>query len=93
MCVTETTPPAEGTRALLSGWGRLPGQRVARSERQLLSVPLLSLRDCALIYSAAAPLSTAQLCAGAEAGQDACAGFGGAPLVVLVDGRYTQVPN
>lgn len=91
ICISGTRAPSSGTRALLSGWGRMPGERTAPPVRQVFAVPLLPLGDCARVYSSAAPLSTAQMCAGAEDGRDACAGFGGGPLIVMMDGKYTQV--
>lgn len=73
------------------GWGRLGGQRATPPVRQRLTVPIQPLEECSRVYSQAAPLAQSQLCAGGEQGGDACAGFGGAPLIVMVDGKYTQV--
>ncbi|XP_014246934.1 serine protease easter-like [Cimex lectularius] len=83
-----------GHRALLVGWGKLAGQKETRTKQQQLSLPVVKLESCSLVYGTAVPITENELCAGGELGRDACSGFGGAPLVTVDPNsrdRYFQI--
>lgn len=56
-----------------------------------MDVPLVPLENCERIFGESVPVNEGQLCAGGEEGKDACSGFGGAPLLLVRDGRHVQV--
>lgn len=60
-------------------------------QQQHLFLPIVSLRQCDKIYGKTLPVSEDQVCAGGDRGQDACSGFGGAPLLVKHSETYYQV--
>lgn len=69
--------------------------RLAESpyQQQKLFLPILGLRQCEKVYSKTLPITEEQVCAGGEPDQDACSGFGGAPLSVKHGDTYYQVSN
>ncbi|RZB40318.1 venom protease-like, partial [Asbolus verrucosus] len=76
---------------LLVGWGRNAKQSVPSSYQQTLHLPVTSLQLCSSVYGKTLPITEDQLCAGGEAGNDACSGFGGAPLLVRHGDTHYQV--
>lgn len=54
-------------------------------------MPIINLHQCVNIYGRTLPISEDQICAGGELGQDACTGFGGAPLLVRHGDTFYQV--
>ncbi|XP_060517431.1 CLIP domain-containing serine protease B4-like isoform X2 [Cylas formicarius] len=76
---------------ILVGWGKTAGQRETPFRQQTLFLPIISLRECERVYGKTLPVSEDQVCAGGEPGQDACSGFGGAPLLVKHGDTYYQV--
>ncbi|XP_052750365.1 LOW QUALITY PROTEIN: CLIP domain-containing serine protease B4 [Galleria mellonella] len=91
VCLNDRTEIVINERATLVGWGKLSGQSSMVSRQQLLDVPLVTLETCERIFGDSVPVHEGQLCAGGEEGRDACAGFGGAPLLLNRDGQYFQV--
>ncbi|KAJ8930576.1 hypothetical protein NQ314_016608 [Rhamnusium bicolor] len=67
---------------LLVGWGKAAGQTTTPPQQQILHLPIISIQECAKVYGKTLPISEEQVCAGGELGNDACSGFGGAPLIV-----------
>ncbi|XP_019866990.1 CLIP domain-containing serine protease 14D [Aethina tumida] len=76
---------------LLVGWGKTAGQLEAPSLQQALSLPIISLQQCIKVYGRTLPVSEEQVCAGGQQGNDACSGFGGAPLMVKHGDTFYQV--
>ncbi|KAJ8967106.1 hypothetical protein NQ317_002306 [Molorchus minor] len=76
---------------LLVGWGKIAGQAVAPPQQQVLHLPIISIQECARVYGRTLPISDEQVCAGGEQGNDACSGFGGAPLIVRHGDTHYQV--
>lgn len=63
-----------------SGWGKT--EKADRSNIKLkVNLPVVSKTMCKVVYSAIAPITDSQLCAGAERGFDACKGDSGGPLM------------
>ncbi|KAL0828894.1 hypothetical protein ABMA28_003798 [Loxostege sticticalis] len=91
VCLNDKPEVVLNERASLVGWGKLSGQTSVVSRQQLLDVPLVSLEMCERIFGDSVPVHEGQLCAGGEAGRDACSGFGGAPLLLVRNGNYVQV--
>lgn len=60
-------------------------------QQQNLFLPIVSLGQCERVYGKTLPISEEQVCAGGEREQDACSGFGGAPLLVRHSETYYQV--
>lgn len=83
LCIFEEVEQLVGQQGTLVGWGKLAGQSAPGSIQQSLSLPLLSMEKCRTVYSGTIPLNSdaEQICAGGIEGYDACAGFGGAPLI------------
>ncbi|XP_058056801.1 phenoloxidase-activating factor 1-like [Anopheles bellator] len=85
-----------GRRVQIIGWGKLSTSGAKSPELQSLEVPLTSWEKCVRAYAATGALQSPQsidgewMCAGGE-GRDACHGFGGAPLIVRDQGRYSQI--
>ncbi|XP_057664030.1 phenoloxidase-activating factor 3-like [Diorhabda carinulata] len=76
---------------LLVGWGKAAGQTYALPKQQVLHLPIVSIQQCVRVYGGSLPVTEDQICAGGEAGNDACSGFGGAPLLVRHGNTYYQV--
>ncbi|KAL1513945.1 hypothetical protein ABEB36_003283 [Hypothenemus hampei] len=76
---------------ILVGWGKTAGQKEPSTKQQHLFLPIVTLRQCEKIYGKTLPISEEQVCAGGERNQDACSGFGGAPLLVRHSETYYQV--
>lgn len=76
---------------ILVGWGKTAGQTETPFRQQTLFLPIVTLRQCEKIYGKTLPISDEQICAGGERGQDACSGFGGAPLLVRHSNTFYQV--
>ncbi|KAF7286799.1 hypothetical protein GWI33_004204 [Rhynchophorus ferrugineus] len=76
---------------ILVGWGKTAGQTESPYRQQTLFLPIISLRQCEKVYGRTLPISDEQVCAGGQRGQDACSGFGGAPLLVKHSSTYYQV--
>ncbi|XP_044736021.1 CLIP domain-containing serine protease B9-like [Chrysoperla carnea] len=95
ICVFEGRERFVGERATLIGWGKLAGQQAQPSNQQSLTVPIVPMEKCRKVYGETVPLASdeEQICAGGSEGQDACAGFGGSPLVSkhLTGGVYYQI--
>ncbi|KRT82166.1 Trypsin, partial [Oryctes borbonicus] len=77
--------------AVLVGWGKAAGQIESSPQQQAIRVPIVNLQQCAKVYGNTLPINEEQLCAGGEAGRDACSGFGGAPLLIKQATTYYQV--
>lgn len=60
-------------------------------KQQALFLPIINNQQCAKVYGRTLPITEEQLCAGGELGNDACSGFGGAPLLVKHGDTYYQV--
>ncbi|XP_050305448.1 phenoloxidase-activating factor 3-like [Anthonomus grandis grandis] len=80
-----------GTNAVLIGWGKTAGQTETPYNQQHLFLPITSLSQCDKVYGKTLPITDDQICAGGQSGQDACSGFGGAPLLVKHSDTYYQV--
>ncbi|ERL92495.1 CLIP domain-containing serine protease 14D [Dendroctonus ponderosae] len=76
---------------ILVGWGKTAGQTETPLQQQNLFLPIVSLGQCERVYGKTLPISEEQVCAGGEREQDACSGFGGAPLLVRHSETYYQV--
>lgn len=76
---------------ILVGWGRNAKQDIPSNYQQTLYLPITDIGLCHNVYGSTLPISENQLCAGGEAGNDACSGFGGAPLMVRHGETYYQV--
>ncbi|KAJ8924173.1 hypothetical protein NQ315_006957 [Exocentrus adspersus] len=76
---------------MLVGWGKAAGQTTAPPQQQVLRLPIISIQECSRVYGRTLPVSDEQVCAGGEAGNDACSGFGGAPLIVRHGDTHYQV--
>ncbi|KAK9728949.1 Trypsin [Popillia japonica] len=77
--------------AVLVGWGKAAGQLEASPQQQAIRVPIASIQQCSKVYGNTLPINDEQLCAGGEAGRDACSGFGGAPLLIRQTTTYYQI--
>lgn len=64
---------------------------VAPPQQQVLRLPITSISECDKVYGQTLPISDEQVCAGGEQGNDACSGFGGAPLLVRHGDTHYQV--
>lgn len=64
---------------------------VAPPQQQVLRLPITSISECDKVYGTTLPISDEQVCAGGEQGNDACSGFGGAPLLVRHGDTHYQV--
>ncbi|RZF44604.1 hypothetical protein LSTR_LSTR017054, partial [Laodelphax striatellus] len=94
ICLHQSHSPLEGSRALLVGWGRVPGDTDIRKRQQQIDLPVIGLDRCVRVYGGSVPLSMNEICVGGEEGKDACSGFGGAPLVLMdkvSKGHFTQI--
>ncbi|CAB3244424.1 unnamed protein product [Arctia plantaginis] len=91
ICLNDKPEIVINERATLVGWGKLSGQSNLVSRQQHLDVPLVPLENCERIFGESVPVNEGQLCAGGEEGKDACSGFGGAPLLLVRDGRHVQL--
>ncbi|XP_058450708.1 phenoloxidase-activating factor 2-like isoform X2 [Malaya genurostris] len=87
-----------GSRCWISGWGKNDFANGAyQTIQKEVDVPVRSTSDCeaALKTTRLGPSfqldSVSFLCAGGEAGKDACTGDGGSPLVCALGGRYFVV--
>ncbi|CAH1955474.1 unnamed protein product [Acanthoscelides obtectus] len=77
---------------ILVGWGKTAGQTVTPLYQQVLHLPIVSVQECERVYGRTLPVSLEEnVCAGGEVGNDACSGFGGAPLVVKHADTFYQV--
>ncbi|KAG5865155.1 hypothetical protein JTB14_009398 [Gonioctena quinquepunctata] len=76
---------------LLVGWGKAAGQTYAPALQQALYLPIISIQECIKVYGRTLPVSDEQVCAGGQPGNDACSGFGGAPLMVRHGDTHYQV--
>lgn len=59
--------------------------------QQIIKLPVVRLQQCVNVYSRLIPITENHLCAGGQYGNDACEGFGGAPLLVKHNDIYYQV--
>ncbi|XP_038212672.1 CLIP domain-containing serine protease 14D-like [Zerene cesonia] len=91
ICLNDKPEIVINERAMLVGWGKLSGQSSSVSRQQQLEVPLVALETCERIFGESVPIHEGQVCAGGEAGRDACSGFGGAPLILKRDGHFVQI--
>lgn len=64
---------------------------VAPFHQQALRLPIVNLQNCRNVYGSTLPITEQQLCAGGQLRNDACSGFGGAPLLVRNADIYYQV--
>ena len=78
-------------KGVLVGWGKTARQTVSPPWQQVLHLPIVPTQVCQNVYGSTLPVSDDQLCAGGQAGNDACSGFGGAPLMVRQGDVYYQV--
>nr|XP_023030360.1 serine protease easter-like [Leptinotarsa decemlineata] len=76
---------------LLVGWGKAAGQLYAPPRQQALHLPIISIQECIRVYGRTLPVTDEQVCAAGEQGNDACSGFGGAPLLVRHGDTHYQV--
>nr|CAG4645445.1 EOG090X03V0 [Lynceus sp. MCZ IZ 141354] len=87
-------PELEGTRCVVTGWGRKTEDTPHSVALKEIEVPLWDDAKCqAALRTQFGPnfvLPPTSLCAGAE-GRDACDGDGGGPLVCEKDGQWYQV--
>lgn len=60
------------------------------TKQQQLELPIIPIDKCKRLYSDSLPVTDDQLCVGGEANVDACAGFGGAPLILLDHTTHSQ---
>ncbi|KAK9694490.1 Trypsin [Popillia japonica] len=75
---------AEGSLAVVTGWGNLQEGGSAPIQLQVVGVPIVSNARCAALYSVLGwDVSDNMLCAGYdEGGKDACQGDSGGPLAI-----------
>jgi secreted trypsin-like serine protease len=90
ICLPETWS-VTNTDGILVGWGRNAKQSSPSTYQQTLYLPITDLGLCHSVYGKTLPITDNQLCAGGETGNDACAGFGGAPLMVRHGDTHYQV--
>ncbi|KYB26332.1 Serine protease easter-like Protein [Tribolium castaneum] len=90
ICLPETWS-VTNRNGILVGWGRNAKQNTPSNFQQTLYLPITDLSLCHNVYGRTLPISEHQLCAGGEAGNDACSGFGGAPLMVRHGETHYQV--
>ncbi|CAH0551632.1 unnamed protein product [Brassicogethes aeneus] len=76
---------------LLVGWGKTAGQIDTPPNQQALALPIINIQQCANVYGKTLPVTEEQVCAGGQLGNDACSGFGGAPLLVKHGDTFYQV--
>ncbi|XP_017772529.1 PREDICTED: venom protease-like [Nicrophorus vespilloides] len=76
---------------ILVGWGKSASQSEASVHQQILHLPIVNLKKCSNVYGNTLPITEQNVCAGGEKGNDACSGFGGAPLLVQHGAYYYQV--
>ncbi|KAI4459633.1 polyserase-related [Holotrichia oblita] len=81
---TQNQYVAEGTRAIVTGWGDLQEDGPAPIQLQVVGVPIVSNARCAALYSALGwGVTDNMLCAGYdEGGRDACQGDSGGLLTI-----------
>ncbi|XP_041981736.1 CLIP domain-containing serine protease 14D-like [Aricia agestis] len=91
ICLNDKPEVVIDEQASLVGWGKLSGQNNMVGRQQQLQVPLKPLESCEQVFGESVPIHEGQICAGGEAGRDACSGFGGAPLLLNRDGSYYQI--
>ncbi|XP_066262787.1 CLIP domain-containing serine protease B4-like isoform X2 [Euwallacea similis] len=89
LCLPESWS-VTSNNGILVGWGKTAGQ-TAPFQQQHLFLPIVSLGQCEKVYGKTLPVTDEQVCAGGERDQDACSGFGGAPLLVKHSETYYQV--
>jgi len=84
----------EGTRCIVTGWGRKSEDSAHSVILKEIEVPLWNHAKCqAALRTQFGPnfvLPETSICAGAE-GRDACDGDGGGPLVCVKDGQWFQM--
>nr|XP_022916219.1 venom protease-like [Onthophagus taurus] len=90
ICLPETWLEPTNNNVLV-GWGKAAGQRDTPPRQQSIRVPIVNLQQCKNVYGNTLPISDDQLCAGGDAGKDACSGFGGAPLLTRSGDSHYQV--
>ncbi|XP_063905184.1 CLIP domain-containing serine protease B4-like [Zophobas morio] len=90
ICLPETWS-VTNRNGILVGWGRNAKQSSASNLQQTLFLPITDLSVCHRVYGNTLPITEDHLCAGGEAENDACSGFGGAPLTVRHGETYYQV--
>ncbi|XP_044265878.1 CLIP domain-containing serine protease 14D [Tribolium madens] len=90
ICLPETWS-VTNRNGILVGWGRNAKENTPSNYQQTLYLPITDLSLCHNVYGRTLPISENQLCAGGEAGNDACSGFGGAPLMVRHGETHYQV--
>ncbi|KAJ8944844.1 hypothetical protein NQ318_012991 [Aromia moschata] len=76
---------------VLVGWGKTAGQTTTPPQQQVLNLPIISIQECIRVYGKTLPISEEQVCAGGQPGNDACSGFGGAPLLVRHGDTHYQI--
>ncbi|XP_058060853.1 trypsin-4-like [Anopheles bellator] len=78
--------PAEGTRAMVSGWGATRDQHESNRILRATFVPIVAQDDCVRAYDSiglGSRITESMICAGYRAGgHDSCQGDSGGPLAV-----------
>ncbi|XP_077296223.1 CLIP and Tryp_SPc domain-containing lethal (2) k05911 isoform X2 [Arctopsyche grandis] len=81
-----------GKTATVIGWGSLRESGPQPAVLQKVSIPIWTNAECRAKYGAAAPggIVDHMLCAGMD-NKDSCSGDSGGPLMVVENGKWTQV--
>lgn len=90
ICLPETWS-VTNNNGILVGWGRNARQTQPSTYQQTLYLPIVSSQLCSNVYGTTLPVTDDQICAGGETGNDACSGFGGAPMLVKHGDTFYQV--
>uniref|UniRef100_T1IUY1 Peptidase S1 domain-containing protein n=1 Tax=Strigamia maritima TaxID=126957 RepID=T1IUY1_STRMM len=98
ICLPNSGRSAEGSLAVVAGWGKIdnaPGSRTGTNILQKVAVPVVSNAECVGWHAEKGielQLYAEMLCAGYRDGnRDACLGDSGGPLMTLDNGRWTLI--
>ncbi|XP_053660394.1 trypsin [Anopheles marshallii] len=84
ICLPQATEMYEGTRGIVTGWGRTKSGGGLSGTLQQTEVPILTNRECRRAGYWAFQITNRMICAGyLEGGKDSCQGDSGGPLQVL----------
>ncbi|XP_074036889.1 phenoloxidase-activating factor 3 [Leptinotarsa decemlineata] len=79
ICLPVEDVDLNGRDVVVAGWG-ITEKGLRSSVLTKVSVPVVKLRSCQIIYSRYAPVTNTQICAGGKFGRDSCSGDSGGPL-------------
>ncbi|XP_050070453.1 trypsin-7-like [Anopheles maculipalpis] len=84
ICLPQATEMYEGSRGIVTGWGRTKAGGGLSGTLQQTEVPILTNRECRRAGYWAFQITNRMICAGfLEGGKDSCQGDSGGPLQVL----------